>query len=165
MKALMVILMVIAGVGTTRLQAEEIQGKVISVVDGNTLEIESLNNETVKVMLVGIDCPELGQQYGDKARQFMEKLILNKEVAVTFQGKDRWGNRLAVVTIVKGSRDPRVELLKEGLAWTSEKNPDPNLDEVRSTAQGKGRGLWKDENPTPPWTYRRQQTMAEAKSS
>jgi micrococcal nuclease len=56
-------------------------------------------------------------------------------------------------------------LLKEGLAWTAEKNPIPELEEYRIKAKEKERGIWKQENPTPPWIYRRQQSMMQAKSS
>jgi endonuclease YncB( thermonuclease family) len=67
--------------------------------------------------------------------------------------------------LIKGSVDPRVNLLKEGLAWTTERNPDPEFEAHRARAQEKGKGLWKERNPTPPWTYRREQSMMEAKSS
>jgi len=143
--------------------ANDITGKVVSVIDGNTVEITSSTQEKHKVILVGIDCPEIGQQFGAEAKKFTEKILLNKDVTVSFTGKDRWGNQLAIVKI-KGTRDARVDILKEGLAWTAEKNPDPDLDTYRSNAQEKGKGLWKEENPTPPWTYRRMQTMTEAKS-
>lgn len=144
--------------------AEEITGKVVSVIDGNTVEVRADNNEVHKVFLKEIDCPELTQEFGENAKKYLEKIILNKKVTVSFQGKDRWGNHLAVV-LIDGDTDPRIALLKEGLAWTSEKNPNPDLEPYRSTAQEKGKGLWKQENPTPPWTYRRQQTMVQPKSS
>ena len=144
--------------------SDGISGKVITVIDGNTLEVIGDDNETIKVSLIGIDCPELGQEYGEKARKFMEKMVLEKNVTIVLQGKDRWGNYLAVVTLHK-SVDPRVELLKEGLAWTAEKNPIPELEEHKERARGKNKGLWKQENPTAPWIYRRQQTMLQPKSS
>ena len=81
-----------------------------------------------------------------------------------FLGKDRFGNYLAVVKI-KGKGDPRIELVKNGFAWTSEKNPSNELEQYRLEAQQKKRGLWKQENPVPPWTYRRQQSMLIPKSS
>lgn len=141
-----------------------ITGKVITVIDGNTLEVAAAeDNHKHKVVLVGIDCPELSQEFGGQAKKFLEKLLLNKDVTVTFHGRDRWGNYLGVVTI--GEDDPRIELLKEGLAWTAEKNPNPDLESYRTWAQQKGRGLWRQENPTPPWVYRRKQTMTQPKSS
>ncbi|HPM30802.1 MAG TPA: thermonuclease family protein [Chryseolinea sp.] len=141
-----------------------VSGKVVSVIDGNTIEVIGDDNETIKISLLGIDCPELGQDYGDKAKKFMEKLTLEKNVTVKLQGKDRWGNYLAIVT-VNDKIDPRVELLKEGLAWTAEKNPLPELEEHKEKAKEKNKGLWKQENPTPPWIYRREQTMLQPKSS
>lgn len=141
-----------------------ISGKVVTVIDGNTLEVTGDDNETIKVSLIGIDCPELGQEYGDKAKKFLERMILEKEVTVKLQGKDRWGNYLAVV-MFKDDIDPRVELLKEGLAWTAEKNPLPEFEAYKEKAREKSKGLWKQENPTAPWIYRRQQTMLQPKSS
>ena len=91
----------------------DVSGTVISVIDGNTLEVSNGEKEKHKLLLFGIDSPELGQEYGDQAKEFLKKLVLNKNVTVQFKGKDRMGNYLAVV-IINGIVDPRVELLKEG---------------------------------------------------
>jgi micrococcal nuclease len=143
---------------------QNLNGKVTTVIDGNTVEVSSQNNEKHKVLLVGIDSPELGQEYGSEAKLFLEKLTLNKSVTVQFKGKDRFGNHLAVL-MVNGKNDARVELLKEGLAWTAEKNPSEDLEPYKTWAQRKGKGLWKQDNPVPPWIYRRNLTMAKPKSS
>jgi micrococcal nuclease len=140
-----------------------VTARVISVIDGNTLEIRGEDNETRKVILAGIDSPELTQEFGEKAKKLLEKLALEKDVTVQITGKDRTGTSIGIVIIE--DKDPRLELLKEGLAWTSEKNPLPDLETVRLKAQEKGKGLWKQDNPTPPWTYRREQTMLQPKSS
>jgi endonuclease YncB( thermonuclease family) len=145
------------------LQAEVIAGKVVTVIDGNTVEIFTPENETYKILLFGIDCPELGQEYGKKAKRYLEKLILNKEVRVEIQGIDRWGNRLGII-LFEGI-DPREELLQEGLAWTSEKNPIEAFELMKEKSKEKGKGLWKEQNPTPPWIFRRQQTMTQLKTS
>ena len=144
---------------------DEVDAKVTAVLDGNTIQISCVceTSDVRKVSLVGIDGPELGQEFGEEARKFLEKMILHKDVKVQFQGKDRFGNYLAVVKI--HGKDPRIELLKNGFAWTSEKNPSEVLEEYRLEAQRKKRGLWKQENPVPPWTYRRQQSMSKPKSS
>ena len=143
---------------------DEIAGKVVSVIDGNTLEVVGDDNETYKILLHGIDCPELEQEYGAKAKKLLEKLVLEKEVQVTIQGKDRWGNRLGVI-LIEGEEDPRFELLKDGLAWTSEKNPIEELETIKEKAREKNRGLWSEDSPTPPWIFRRQQSMMQPKSS
>jgi len=148
----------------TAAEARTIQGKVTRVIDGNTLEFLSSEGEQYTILLYGIDCPELTQAFGDEARICLEKLSLNKSATVTITGKDRSGNSVAEVKI-NGKSDPRIQLLKEGLAWTSEKGADTNLESYRAVSQSKKKGLWKDENPTPPWTHRHQQSMLEAKGS
>ncbi len=146
------------------LWAEEmISGKVVTVIDGNTLEVYTNDNETYKILLYGIDSPELGQEYGDKAKRFLEKLILEKNVSVQIQGKDRWGNRLGIILI--DGEDPREQLLEQGLAWTSEKQLIEEFEAIKEKARDKGKGLWKEQDPTAPWLFRRQQTMTQFKTS
>ena len=143
---------------------EEITGRVTSVIDGNTFEVMADDKETYKILLHGIDCPELEQEYGERAKKLLEKLVLDKDVQIRIQGKDRKGNRLGII-VIDGKEDPRFELLKEGLAWTSEKDPIEELETMREKAREKSKGLWKESNPTPPWMFRRQQTMMQPKSS
>jgi len=126
-----------------------LNGKVTSVIDGNTIEMLADDNESYKIMLYGIDSPELGQEFGEKARKFLEKMILEKNVNVNIQGKDRWGNRLGVV-LIEGIVDPRFELLEAGLAWTAERDPIQELEMIKEKARTKGKGLWKEQDPTPP---------------
>jgi micrococcal nuclease len=144
--------------------ANVLNGKVTSVIDGNTFEMLADDNESYKIMLFGIDCPELGQPFGEKAKKFLEKMILNKNVTVSIQGKNRWGNRLGIV-LIEGTIDPRYDLLESGLAWTAERDPIQDLETIKEKAREKGKGLWKEKDPTPPWIYRRQQTVTQLKSS
>jgi micrococcal nuclease len=142
---------------------EVISGKVLTVIDGNTLEVTTTENEIYKILLFGIDSPELGQEFGEKAKRYLEKLILDKNVSVEIQGKDRFGNRLGII-LIEGE-DPRLQLLQEGLAWTAERQPIQEFETIKEKAREKGKGLWKEQEPTPPWVYRRQQTMTQFKSS
>ena len=158
--SLMVVLMVVF-MGWAN---DNIIGKVVSVIDGNTLEVIGEDNEIYKILLHGIDCPELEQEYGEKAKKALEKLVLEKKVLVKLQGRDRLGNRLGVI-MIEGEEDPRFELLKEGLAWTSEKNTIEELETIKEKAREKNRGLWREDSPTPPWIFRRQQSMMQPKSS
>lgn len=146
------------------LAGEKISGKVKSVIDGNTLEIEDENREIQIVQLAGIDCPELSQEYGDHAKLFLENLALKKKVTFTITGKDRWGKQLGIV-LINDRVDVRVEILKEGLAWTAERNALQEFETIKEDAKENAKGLWKQNNPTPPWVYRRQQTMLQPKES
>ncbi len=152
------------GVSLNGFSENVLTGKVTNVIDGNTIEMTTSDNELYKIMLFGVDSPELGQEFGAKAKIFLKKMIFNKNVHVTLQGKDRWGNRLGII-LIEGTTDPRYELLEAGLTWTAERNPIPELELVKNQAREKGKGLWKEKDPTPPWIYRRQQTLTQFKSS
>lgn len=162
MKNLIALLFLIVLANSTFAEMQE--GKVTAVIDGNTLEVTDQDKEIHRIQLTGIDCPELNQEYGDQAKVFLSKLILNKKVTFQITGKDRLGNRLAIV-LINDTRDIRMDLLKEGLAWTTERNPDPELEPLRQSAAASRKGLWSLENPTAPWIFRRQQTMLVPKES
>ena len=144
------------------LVAATIKATVRSVVDGNTIEVLTSDKRNFRVLLYGIDSPELGQRFGIDAKKYVEAKVLNKQVSIDIKGKDSFGNFLGVVTVENGV-DIGVELLKEGLAWTAEKDAIIDLEPYRTWAQRKGRGLWQEENPVPPWTYRRQEAMQKPK--
>jgi micrococcal nuclease len=86
-------------------------GVVERVIDGDTVKI---NNESVR--LLGINCPERGEDYYEEAKEFLEKVILDKEVELKF-GKDiydRYDRKLAYL-FYKG-KNVNLELVDEGLA-------------------------------------------------
>jgi len=143
---------------------QDLQGTVTEIIDGNTLHLETLAGDVYKILLHGIDSPEPGQKYADQSTEMLKKLLLKKQVTVAVQTRDRHGNRVGSIQVADGS-DPRHEMLRSGLAWTAEKQTDPELEAIRVEAKKKNIGIWEEENPTPPWTYRRQQTMIDAKAN
>jgi endonuclease YncB( thermonuclease family) len=147
-----------------RAEDSKLMGTVVSVIDGNTLEIQSDNSRVVRVFLYGIDCPELGQAYGEKARICLQNILLNQQVVVEFVKRDRLGNHYAHV-ITEIGVDPRIDLLRQGLAWTIQDDAVAELEPYRSFAQQKKKGLWNESKPTPPWIYRREQSMLQPKKS
>jgi len=138
--------------------------KVINVIDGNTVEILTEENEVYKIILKEVDSPEIGQDYGDKAKEFKEGLLLKKKVFVEMKGKDMWGNRLASITL-KNGKSIEEELLKAGMAWHNTlKSSDTSLAELETLTKDKKVGLWENTDPIAPWVFRRQQSMMTAKS-
>lgn len=142
---------------------EFIVGEVTAIHDGNTLEVSTKEKDTYRITLMGIDCPELQQAYGKEARNFLSQSLLHQEVTVLIHGKDRNKNYVGVVLLTEGE-DVRIALLEEGLAWTAEENPIPELELIRRDAARNRKGLWHQQSPLAPWTFRRQQSMLEAKS-
>lgn len=142
--------------------AEKIlQVKVLSVIDGNTLIVLTPDNDDYRLVLNGIDSPELQQEFGEEAKKYLEKLLLNKQVEATFLGKDRWGNTISTIKL-KNGKDVREELVKQGYAWSLEK-AEKFLKELENEARSLRKGLWKHDNPTPPWEYRIQVLAAQPK--
>ncbi|ELR71233.1 nuclease (SNase-like) [Fulvivirga imtechensis AK7] len=131
--------------------------KVIKVVDGNTIEVHNSDKEVVLLLLNGVDCPEPGQPAADHAKAFTEKMVLKKKVTIVLHGKDRWGNKLATV-LLNGGTNLNHELVKSGLAW-AHPSADKTVVSFQEEAKANKLGLWQTEDPTPPWVYKRQQTM------
>ncbi len=53
------------------------EGKVVSVTDGDTIKVLK-DGQQVKIRLASIDCPEKGQPYGQKAKQFTADMVTDK---------------------------------------------------------------------------------------
>jgi micrococcal nuclease len=142
---------------------QTIQGEVIAVIDGNTLQVTSPDLERYQIILLGIDCPELTQDFGKDAKSFTEARLLHERVVVHLYGKDRYKNYIGVA-LTRDSTDVRMMLLQEGLAWTSERNPIDQLEVIRKEATSERKGLWIYDDPIPPWLHRRQISMSAPKS-
>ncbi len=134
-------------------------GKVIGVTDGDSLRV-LVGTTPVEVRLQGIDAPERGQSYGQRAKQAFSTMVAGKNVQVRKTGEDRYGRTLGVVT-VQGV-DVNRRLVEDGWAWHYQQySNDAGLERSEQSARAARRGLWADERPIPPWEYRsRQRTGA-----
>jgi len=54
---------------------------VVGVSDGDTIKVMRAH-EQVKVRLYGIDCPEKGQPFSSKAKQFTSEMAFGKIVEI-----------------------------------------------------------------------------------
>ena len=76
--------------------AENLTGKVISIIDGDTVTIVN-NDQQTKIRLAEIDTPEKHQPYGKKAKKALSNLIFNKEVEVEVVTIDRYGRTVRII--------------------------------------------------------------------
>lgn len=128
--------------------------KVVRVSDGDTITVLTDNNQQIRIRLDGIDCPESGQPFGNRARELTAKLVAGKEVRIEKSGEDRYGRTLGYVWI--GDKCVNHELLKAGLAWHYKYfNKDPKFAEMENKAKAAKLGLWSEPNPVAPWDWRR----------
>lgn len=130
-----------------------LKGKVIRVSDGDTIVVLDSTNTQHRIRLDGIDCPEKGQPYGNKATLFVKNLVAGKEVVVEWKKKDRYGRILGYVFI--DSVNINKELLRNGLAWHYKFfNKDEELAELEQKAKDKKLNIWSENNPIEPYLWR-----------
>lgn len=135
--------------------AATITGKVIKVLDGDTIDI-LYNNKPERIRFNGIDAPEKGMPHGQKAKQFVLDLAANKIVSVNVTDTDRYGRSIGDITLADG-RNLNREVVKAGYAWWYWKySSDESLGELEKEARKAHRGLWQDKDPVPPWEWRKQ---------
>jgi micrococcal nuclease len=95
----------------TEFLEESDTGIVERVIDGDTIVV----NET-SIRLLGINTPERGEKYYQEARNFLEKVALNKTVELKYgkEKKDLYGRTLAYIFIDEANVNK--ELVDEGYA-------------------------------------------------
>jgi endonuclease YncB( thermonuclease family) len=137
-----------------------IEGRVVRVVDGNTLVVEAQTTKAqVRVLLRGMDAPELRQPFGAESRRSLETLIGGASVRVEFKNTDKYGQVYGLV--LKDGEDVNLEQLAAGMAWHHLRlaNELPAAErklyeETEREARRARRGLWKDAAPVAPWQFR-----------
>jgi uncharacterized repeat protein (TIGR01451 family) len=145
-------------------KAASMYGKVIEIVDGDSIVIESLNRP-VKIELIGIDAPELKQNYGDVASQHLLDLVFNKTVAVEYFGLGENGSIPGKVFLDK--MDVAAQMVRDGVAWYDKSNAN-RLSEIErqvyadseKAARNERRGIWQESKPLAPWDFRQDPTLA-----
>ncbi|EAA2824252.1 thermonuclease family protein [Salmonella enterica] len=135
------------------LYAAEIRGKVIRVLDGDTIDV--LQDKTpVRIRLANIDAPEKKQAYGRWSTNQLKGLVAAHPVTVTYTQTDRYGRIIGRVFTTNGTEASRF-MVQSGAAWVYERyNADRALPDLQREAQAQKRGLWADTNPAPPWIWR-----------
>jgi endonuclease YncB( thermonuclease family) len=72
------------------------QGKVVGVQDGDSITVLH-DGKGEKIRLYRVDCPEEGQDFGNRAKQFTSSLVFERVVEVKPVTKDRYGRTVAMV--------------------------------------------------------------------
>ncbi len=141
--------------GTNAALAIDSTGQVVRILDGDTIEVLH-NQHPERIRLSGIDCPEKGQAYGQKAKHAVSALVFGKEVTLQTHGKDKYRRTIADVFLLDGS-NVNHELVKDGWCWWYQKYAPGNttLQRLEAEARESKMGLWVDPHPVPPWEWRK----------
>ena len=126
----------------------------IQVVDGDTIRAEA-KGEEIKIRLVEIDAPEINQPFGAQSKNFLNKLLYEKDVTLIAQGEDRYGRTLG--EIYANGESANALMIKSGFAWVYDRYvKDSSLYKYQDQAKAENLGLWQAENPIAPWVWRKQ---------
>ena len=138
---------------------------VISVRDGDTV-IVAKGWRQIVIRLDSIDCPEDGQLWGDIAAFGLIKQIGGKTIRLEEHGLDPHGRTLATIYVWHLSKREWLNVIERkvtlGHAWVMRRfydhlPPDRQnkLDRLENWSRSRKVGLWRTENPIPPWQWRR----------
>jgi endonuclease YncB( thermonuclease family) len=152
-------------------QVNAFSARVVGIIDGDTITVLAPKDKEYKVRLAGIDAPEVGQEFGRKAREYLGELINGKNVTIVGKKTERDGELVAQVFVYdessNQSRDVGYSVLTNGLAWHNKEsqNEQTNGDRKRyaegeEMARGVKLHIWSLPNPLPPWEHRKAQDPA-----
>jgi endonuclease YncB( thermonuclease family) len=140
--------------------------KVVHVIDGDTV-IVSTDTSEIKIRLDSIDCPEDVQEWGVTATRGLIKQIGGKTVRLESHGTDGHGRTLGTLFVYlqdKGEwQNVNERMVTLGHAWVMRLfyshlpiSRQQKLNQLERWAKSKRVGLWKTDNPIPPWKWRKQ---------
>ena len=133
------------------------QATVLRVLDGGTIVVRTLDLEQIKVRLYGLDLPERGQPGGKEAAAAL-KPLQGRTVTVREMDIDRSSRMVALVEYE--GKSVNLGLVEQGRAWyygqyCQEQPICGKIEKAESEARKAKRGIWAEDNPTPPWAWRR----------
>ncbi len=135
----------------------DISGRVVRVLDGDTVEVLEPDNRLTRVRLAGIDAPEKSQPFGQRSRQALSAIVAQRSVIVTGSDKDRYGRLLGTVWL--GTTDVNAGQIRNGLAWAYRYHGTPlrpDYAALEAEARRHAFGLWSEPGQTEPWRWRSQ---------
>ncbi|EAZ6216250.1 thermonuclease family protein [Escherichia coli] len=132
----------------------DITGKIVRVLDGDTVEILA-GNVATRVRLNGIDAPEKSQPFGQRSRQALTAIVGGKTVLAVGEKRDRYGRLLA--TLILDGRDINATQVYSGMAWVYRYKglaTEPEYLRYERDARTARRGLWSEKEPVEPSIWR-----------
>lgn len=143
--------------------SQVVSGKVVRVIDGDTIVILDSTNGQHRVRLVGIDAPEKKQAFSEEAKKLLSDIVFGKVVEVEFTARDAYGRILGKVA-TEANRWVNISLVTTGLAWRYREQSGGVSDKEwkflgngESGARQLRLNIWSVPNPIPPWEWRKRE--------
>jgi endonuclease YncB( thermonuclease family) len=151
-------------------RADVIVGRVIRVIDGDTLLMQANDNLRQSVRIGWIDAPEPAQPYGREAREYLSRLVSGGDVRAECPKLDHrtsvvckvWARPTDCETCAR-TIDVGLAQVAGGMAWWHRRyaleqsaEDRARYESAEQAARQGRRGLWAGKNPLPPWEWRRE---------
>ena len=142
---------------TSMFAAETLKGRVVKVVDGDTITVLDAANVQHRIRLDKIDAPEKSQPFGDAARKHLAAFIVGKDIEIEWTKPDKYGRILGTVwAMIPVRTDVNLQMVKDGLAWHYKQfDNTQSYADTEIAARMAKRGLWKDPAPITPHEFRK----------
>jgi endonuclease YncB( thermonuclease family) len=142
---------------------QTIHGKVVGVIDGDTIDVLDQFYQTHRIRLAEIDAPEKSQAFGYRAKELLSRKIFGQDVVVRSTKKDHYNRLIGQVYV--GAKYINLEMVEEGMAWWYRQyGQDPRFQLAEDKARKYSKGLWIDPVAIPPWDYRHPTSRSTAKT-
>lgn len=142
-----------------------IVGQVVAVSDGDTIKVLDDTKKLFVIRLMGIDAPEKAQAFGQRSKQSLSELVFHSRVEVQWNKHDRYARVVGKVLRTDGT-DVCLEQISRGMAWHYKQYASEQLvedrhkyDQAERASRDARIGLWVDDQPTPPWAWRRESSI------
>lgn len=140
-------------------ESPNLVGKVVGIADGDTITVLDADKKQHKIRLAGIDAPEQGQDFSDKAKRMLSDLVYGKTVTVESDKIDKYGRMVGKVMV--DGKDINLALVAAGLAWHYKKyeieqsvSDRETYAAAESDARSRKLGLWSIAGAQAPWDFR-----------
>jgi endonuclease YncB( thermonuclease family) len=116
-------------------------GRATKVVDGDTLAVKTAEGKRIRVRVAEIDTPEKGEPFSNRARDALNDMVWEQDLAIRLYDIDSYGRMVGHVFV--GDMDVGRELVRTGLAVVfCRYATDKTLKALEKMARGARLGLW-----------------------
>jgi len=141
-----------------------LRARSLRVQDGDSFVARLADGSSRTIRLSGIDAPERSQPHADDSQQNLRRLLENRDLQVQVAKTDAYGRSVAQVFVSSegGPVDVGLAQVSSGMAWFYRRYRQDlpaaagdHYADAEKNARDSRRGLWRAEDPQPPWDFRR----------
>lgn len=137
-----------------------VEGKIKKVFDGDTFNVETRDGKVYLIRMLGVDAPEMNQDFGDKSQKKLSDLILGKDATVIIRKRD--SSERYIGTVYSGGEDINLMQIETGMAWYFQQNGYEPIggdrkiyEQAEQKARTKRKGLWGRQKPNNALAFKR----------